>query len=92
MDRDGRVVLADEVFTPDSSRYWPADTYKEGGAAQLRQAVCPQLAHGSRIRLGPPRFDTAPHLPASVVEATRERYIEAYERISGLKVADWIGA
>ncbi|MCB0931728.1 MAG: phosphoribosylaminoimidazolesuccinocarboxamide synthase [Mycobacterium sp.] len=93
VDRDGRVVLADEVFTPDSSRYWPADTYKEGVVQPSfdKQFVRNWLTgpesgwdrHGST----PP-----PHLPASVVEATRERYIEAYERISGLKVADWIGA
>ena len=92
-DDEGRLVLADEVFTPDSSRYWPADSYTEGQVAPSfdKQFVRNWLTgpdsgwdrHGSQ----PP-----PPLPADIVEATRERYIEAYERISGLKFADWIGA
>ncbi|HPX35699.1 MAG TPA: phosphoribosylaminoimidazolesuccinocarboxamide synthase [Mycobacterium sp.] len=92
-DADGRLVLADEVFTPDSSRYWPADSYKEGVVQPSfdKQFVRNWLTgpesgwdrHGST----PP-----PPLPDDIVTATRERYIEAYERISGLKFADWIGA
>ncbi len=92
-DDTGRLVLADEVFTPDSSRYWPADTYAEGvvQASFDKQFVRNWLTgpesgwdrHGTQ----PP-----PPLPADIVEATRARYIEAYERISGLKFADWIGA
>ena len=91
-DRDGRLVLADEVFTPDSSRYWPADTYQEGVVQPSfdKQFVRNWLTgpdsgwdrHGSQ----PP-----PPLPAAIVDATRARYIEAYERISGLRFADWIG-
>ena len=92
-DDEGRLVLADEVFTPDSSRYWPADSYTEGQVAPSfdKQFVRNWLTgpdsgwdrHGSQ----PP-----PPLPPDIVRATRERYIEAYERISGLKFADWIGA
>jgi phosphoribosylaminoimidazole-succinocarboxamide synthase len=92
-DDEGRLVLADEVFTPDSSRYWPADSYTEGRVAPSfdKQFVRNWLTgpdsgwdrHGS----GPP-----PPLPPDIVQATRERYIEAYERISGLRFADWIGA
>lgn len=90
---DGRAVLADEVFTPDSSRYWPADTYREGVVQPSfdKQFVRNWLTgpesgwdrHGST----PP-----PPLPDDIVDATRARYIEAYERISGLKFADWIGS
>jgi phosphoribosylaminoimidazole-succinocarboxamide synthase len=92
-DDEGRLVLADEVFTPDSSRYWPADSYTEGEVAPSfdKQFVRNWLTgpdsgwdrHGSQ----PP-----PPLPPDIVQATRERYIEAYERISGLTFADWIGA
>ncbi len=91
-DADGRLVLADEVFTPDSSRYWPADTYVEGSVQPSfdKQFVRNWLTgpesgwdrHGSQ----PP-----PPLPPDIVEATRARYIEAYERISGLRFTDWIG-
>jgi phosphoribosylaminoimidazole-succinocarboxamide synthase len=91
VDAAGRLVLADEVFTPDSSRYWPADSYAEGSVQPSfdKQFVRNWLTgpqsgwdrHGSQ----PP-----PPLPSDVVAATRARYIEAYERISGLKFADWI--
>ncbi len=91
-DAEGRLVLADEVFTPDSSRYWPADTYEEGSVQPSfdKQFVRNWLTgpesgwdrHGSK----PP-----PPLPPDIVEATRARYIEAYERISGLIFADWVG-
>jgi phosphoribosylaminoimidazole-succinocarboxamide synthase len=92
-DDEGRLVLADEVFTPDSSRYWPADSYTEGRVAPSfdKQFVRNWLTgpdsgwdrHGSQ----PP-----PPLPPDIVQVTRERYIEAYERISGLTFDDWIGA
>ena len=55
-DPNGNLVLADEIFTPDSSRYWPADDYRAGVVqSQFRQAVRPQLAHQPRVRLGPLR-------------------------------------
>lgn len=92
-DRDGTLVLADEAFTPDSSRYWPADTYAPGAVQPSfdKQFVRNWLT-------GPESgWDTAgdqppPPLPDEVVTATRERYIEAYERLSGQKFSDWIGA
>lgn len=92
VDADGNLVLADEVFTPDSSRYWPADTYQAGVVQPSfdKQFVRNWLTSGDsgwdRGADVPP-----PPLPAHVVAATRDRYIEAYERISGLKFADWIG-
>lgn len=92
VDDAGRLVLADEVFTPDSSRYWPADGYREGAVQPsfdkqfVRNWLTGPDSGWDRQGGQPP-----PPLPDGVVEATRERYIEAYERISGLKFADWIG-
>ena len=93
VDSDGQLVLADEVFTPDSSRYWPADSYTEGVVQPSfdKQFVRnwltgPQSGWDRNGAVAPPP------LPDDIVTATRERYIEAYERISGLKFADWIGS
>ncbi|EHB57904.1 Phosphoribosylaminoimidazole-succinocarboxamide synthase [Mycolicibacterium rhodesiae JS60] len=92
VDADDRVVLADEVFTPDSSRYWPADTYKQGVVQPsfdkqfVRNWLTGPESGWDRYGSAPP-----PPLPDEIVEATRARYIEAYERISGLSFADWIG-
>ena len=92
-DRDGQLVLADEVFTPDSSRYWPADSYTEGVVQPsfdkqfVRNWLTGPQSGWDRGGDTPP-----PPLPDAIVDATRTRYIEAYERISGCKFADWIGA
>ncbi|CAN3130882.1 phosphoribosylaminoimidazolesuccinocarboxamide synthase [Mycobacterium sp. smrl_JER01] len=93
VDAHGRLTLADEVFTPDSSRYWRAEDYHEGRVQNSfdKQFVRNWLTgpdsgwdrHGDQ----PP-----PPLPPDIVDATRQRYIEAYERISGLGFDDWIGA
>jgi phosphoribosylaminoimidazole-succinocarboxamide synthase len=93
VDGDGSLVLADEVFTPDSSRYWPADSYQEGVVQPsfdkqfVRNWLTGPDSGWDRASETPP-----PPLPPDVVAATRSRYIEAYERISGLRFADWIGA
>ena len=92
-DGDGCLVLADEVFTPDSSRYWPADSYTEGVVQPsfdkqfVRNWLTGPESGWDRHGAAPP-----PPLPDAIVDATRSRYIEAYERISGRKFADWIGA
>jgi len=92
VDADDRVVLADEVFTPDSSRYWPADTYTEGVVQPsfdkqfVRNWLTGPESGWDRYGSAPP-----PPLPDDIIYATRTRYIEAYERISGLSFADWIG-
>lgn len=91
-DSDGRLVLADEVFTPDSSRYWPADSYTEGVVQPsfdkqfVRNWLTGPESGWDRHGAAPP-----PPLPDAIVDATRSRYIEAYERISGRTFADWIG-
>ncbi|MBP3082431.1 phosphoribosylaminoimidazolesuccinocarboxamide synthase [Mycolicibacterium fortuitum] len=93
VDQDGTVVLADEVFTPDSSRYWRAETYRQGVVQDsfdkqfVRNWLTGPDSGWDRHGDTPP-----PPLPEEIVTATRDRYIEAYERISGLRFADWIGA
>ncbi len=91
-DPAGNLVLADEIFTPDSSRYWPAADYREGVVQTsfdkqfVRNWLTSEESGWDRHGSQPP-----PPLPNDIIEATRERYIEAYERISGLKFVDWIG-
>ncbi|EOM74423.1 phosphoribosylaminoimidazolesuccinocarboxamide synthase [Rhodococcus rhodnii] len=92
LDGSGSLILADEVLTPDSSRFWPADGFEAGRVQPSfdKQYVRDWLT-------GPESgwdrsSDTAPPpLPEDVVAATRTRYIEAYERISGLSFDDWLG-
>lgn len=81
---DGTIVLADEVLTPDSSRFWDAERWHPGGAQSSfdKQFVRDFLIEGSGWH---PRSDVPPPpLPASVVAATRDRYVEAYTRLTGL--------
>ncbi len=85
--RDGgdELVLADEVLTPDSSRFWEAATWAPGENLQSfdKQYVRNWLLHESGWDRG---SDTAPPpLPAEIVEATRQRYVEAYERLTGTR-------
>ncbi|MFN6549437.1 phosphoribosylaminoimidazolesuccinocarboxamide synthase [Mycolicibacterium septicum] len=93
VDEHGNVVLADEVFTPDSSRYWRAETYQQGEVQDsfdkqfVRNWLTGPDSGWDRHGDTPP-----PPLPEEIVAATRDRYIEAYERISGLRFDDWIGA
>jgi phosphoribosylaminoimidazole-succinocarboxamide synthase len=89
---DGQLVLADEVLTPDSSRFWPAAEYRPGGPQPsfdkqyLRDWLTSPASGWDRHRDTPP-----PELPQDIVLATRERYVEAYQRITGLSFADWPG-
>ncbi|WP_310774283.1 phosphoribosylaminoimidazolesuccinocarboxamide synthase [Mycobacterium sp. Z3061] len=92
-DRNGNLLLADEIFTPDSSRYWPADEYRPGVVQNsfdkqfVRNWLTSPESGWDRHGTEPP-----PPLPDDIIAATRGRYIEAYERISGLRFEDWIGA
>ena len=87
---DGSLVLADEVLTPDSSRYWEASTWEPGTVQPsfdkqiVRNWLTSDAANWDRHGDVPP-----PPLPDDVVERTRARYIEAYERISQLSFDDW---
>ena len=84
---DGTIVLGDEVLTPDSSRFWPADGYEPGrGQPSFDKQYVRDWASGSGWDKTPP----APALPDDVVEGTRARYLEAYERIVGEPFERWL--
>jgi phosphoribosylaminoimidazole-succinocarboxamide synthase len=74
------VVLADEVLTPDSSRFWPADEYEPG---RPQRSFDKQFVRDWADETGWDHTPPAPALPPEVVEQTRGKYVEAYERISG---------
>ncbi|RPE62976.1 phosphoribosylaminoimidazole-succinocarboxamide synthase [Tibeticola sediminis] len=84
LDRDGTVVLMDEVLTPDSSRYWPLESYAEGSNPPsfdkqfLRDWLEQVRIHGQPWNKTPP----APHLPFEVIEKTAEKYREALQRLT----------
>jgi phosphoribosylaminoimidazole-succinocarboxamide synthase len=85
---DGALVLADEVLTPDSSRLWPADAWSPGATPPSfdKQPVRDELEASGWSKTPPP-----PPLSPATVAATRARYVEAYERLSGRAFADWPG-
>ena len=87
LDDDGQLVVGDEVLTPDSSRYWPADGYEPGrGQPSFDKQYVRDWAAGSGWDKRPP----APTIPDDVVEGTRARYVEAYERITGQPFQAWL--
>jgi phosphoribosylaminoimidazole-succinocarboxamide synthase len=84
---DGTIVLGDEVLTPDSSRFWPADGYEPGhGQPSFDKQYVRDWASGSGWDKTPP----APALPDDVVARTRELYVNAYERITGEPFDAWL--
>jgi phosphoribosylaminoimidazole-succinocarboxamide synthase len=82
LDEDGRLVLADEAFTPDSSRFWPADEYEPGRA---QPSFDKQFARDYCESLGWDKSYPGPELPDDVVVGTRTRYVDAFERLTGLE-------
>src|SRR5262249_1327323 len=84
LDAEGRIILIDEVMTPDSSRFWAADAYRAGrpqarfGKQPLRDSLDAERRAGRWNGEAPP-----PPLPPSAVEATSKRYLDAYRRITG---------
>jgi phosphoribosylaminoimidazole-succinocarboxamide synthase len=84
----GELCLCDEVLTPDSSRFWPADEWEPGNAPPSfdKQALRDWLEATGWSKTPPP-----PSLPVEVVDATRARYVAAYERITGARLGDWPG-
>jgi phosphoribosylaminoimidazole-succinocarboxamide synthase len=78
--QDGTITLADEVLTPDSSRFWPASQWQPGGA---QPSLDKQYVRDWSMSLGWDKRPPAPAMPADVVEATRARYVQAYEQITG---------
>ena len=88
-DTGGRatLTLGDEVVTPDSSRFWPADTYTPGTSPP---SFDKQYLRDWLDQSGWDHSPPAPELPADVVAGTRERYVEAYERITGRSFDSWL--
>jgi len=80
------LLLIDEVLTPDSSRYWPAERWAPGGSPP---SFDKQYVRDHVSAAGWDRRPPAPALPDAVVDATRERYLEAYERVTGQPFARW---
>ena len=78
---DGELVVIDEMLTPDSSRFWPADSYAPGGP---QPSFDKQYVRDYLLALQWDKTPPGPVLPDSVVAATRGRYVEAYERLTGL--------
>ena len=81
IDGDGRLVLADEAFIPDSSRFWPADEYEPGGA---QPSFDKQFVRDYCETLGWDKTDPGPEIPADLVAGTRSRYVEAFEQLTGI--------
>jgi phosphoribosylaminoimidazole-succinocarboxamide synthase len=77
---NGGLLLADEVLTPDSSRYWPADQYKPGGP---QPSFDKQFVRDWLDASGWDKNSTPPALPDEVIAKTRSKYIECYERLTG---------
>ena len=86
-DADGTLTLGDEVCTPDSSRFWPADQYEVGhGQPSFDKQFVRDWASGTGWDKNPP----APAIPDDVVAATRERYVTAYEKLAGEPFSAWL--
>jgi phosphoribosylaminoimidazole-succinocarboxamide synthase len=86
---DGEIVLADEVLTPDSSRFWPADRYEPG---RSQPSFDKQYVRDWLDESGWDHTPPGPELPAEVVENTRAKYVEAYERITQEPFQRWLDA
>ncbi|MEA2250891.1 MAG: phosphoribosylaminoimidazole-succinocarboxamide synthase [Solirubrobacteraceae bacterium] len=87
LDDDGELVVGDEVLTPDSSRYWPADGYEPG---RSQPSFDKQYVRDWATASGWDKAPPAPAIPDDVVERTRALYVEAYERITGEPFGAWL--
>src|ERR687886_1539549 len=87
LDDEGVLTLGDEVCTPDSSRFWPADGYEPG---RTQPSFDKQYVRDWASATGWDKTPPAPALPEEVVDGTRRRYEEAYERITGEPFAQWL--
>ncbi len=88
VDQQDRLVLADEAFTPDSSRFWPAGDYEPG---RPQPSFDKQFVRDYCETLGWGKSYPGPELPAGVVDGTRARYVEAFERLTGIPFDDYLG-
>jgi phosphoribosylaminoimidazole-succinocarboxamide synthase len=88
-ERDGEVIVIDEMMTPDSSRYWPRDKYRPGAAPP---SFDKQYVRDFMNSTGWTHEPPAPRMPAEVIANTRAKYVEAYELVTDLAFSDWYGA
>jgi phosphoribosylaminoimidazole-succinocarboxamide synthase len=88
LDEDDRVVLGDEALTPDSSRFWPADDYEP---ARAQPSFDKQYVRDYCESLGWDKTAPGPQLPDEVVAGTRARYVEGFERLTGISFDDYLG-
>ena len=82
LDAAGALVLADEALTPDSSRFWPVETYAPGGP---QPSYDKQFVRDYCEQIGWDKAPPGPELPAEIVAGTRARYVEAFERLTGIE-------
>ena len=86
LDEHGELTLGDEVCTPDSSRFWPADRYEPGRG---QPSFDKQFVRDWASSTGWDRTPPAPAIPADIVAKTRAKYVEAYELITGEPLEEW---
>jgi phosphoribosylaminoimidazole-succinocarboxamide synthase len=87
VDDAGKLVLGDEAFTPDSSRFWPADDFRAGGA---QPSFDKQFVRDYCESLGWDKTPPGPELPDEVVAGTRARYVDAFERLTEISFDDYL--
>jgi phosphoribosylaminoimidazole-succinocarboxamide synthase len=87
LDGEGRLTLGDEALTPDSSRFWPAGEYEPGGG---QPSYDKQFVRDFCEAAGWDKEPPGPELPPEVVDGTRARYVEAFERITGIPFDDYL--
>jgi phosphoribosylaminoimidazole-succinocarboxamide synthase len=87
VDGRGQIVLGDEALTPDSSRFWPADEYAPG---RSQPSFDKQYVRDYCESLGWDKTYPGPELPADVVDGTRARYVEAFERLTGIGFDEYL--
>jgi phosphoribosylaminoimidazole-succinocarboxamide synthase len=87
LDSEGNLVLGDEALTPDSSRFWPADEYEPG---RPQPSFDKQFVRDYCESLGWDKTDPGPELPEEVVAGTRARYVEAFERLTGISFDEYL--
>jgi phosphoribosylaminoimidazole-succinocarboxamide synthase len=87
VDDAGRLVLADEAFTPDSSRFWPADSYEPGGS---QPSFDKQFVRDYCESVGWDKTSPGPELPDGVVVETRAKYVEAFDRLTGIAFDEYV--
>lgn len=83
IDSDGKVILIDEIFTPDSSRFWPKDEYKEGAS---QKSYDKQFVRDYLLTCNWDKKPPAPYLPEDIVKKTSEKYLSALLKLTGVKL------